>query len=103
MAVLENHRMFFNQELSICRVKVEHTIGLLKNRLLYMKDINIIIKDKQSMQRLINRVTCCVVLHNMLLGEPVPPEWLQYDEEDTENEELAENNPLMQPTNEANQ
>jgi len=30
MSELENNCMFFNQELSICRVRVEHTIGLLK-------------------------------------------------------------------------
>ena len=50
------------------------------------------------MQRLIDRVTCCALLHNLLLGEPVPPEWLQYDEEDGAHEELEEHNPLMQPT-----
>ncbi len=55
------------------------------------------------MQWLIDRVTCCVVLHNMLLGESVPPEWLHYDEDDADNEELEENNPLMQPTMESNQ
>jgi hypothetical protein len=70
----------------------------LKNRFLCLKDLNIRIKDKPSMQRLIDRVTCCALLHNLLLGEPVPPEWLQYDEEDGAHEELEEHNPLMQPT-----
>jgi hypothetical protein len=51
------------------------------NHFLCLKKLSIL-KDKQLMQRLIDKVTCCIILHNMVLEEPVPQEWPQYDEED---------------------
>jgi hypothetical protein len=38
--------MFFNHELSICYVKVEGKIGLLKDCSLCLKDLNILILDE---------------------------------------------------------
>ena len=81
--------MFFH-ELSICHVKVEHTIGLLKNHFL------------KSMKALIDRFLCCVILHNLLLHAPIPDEWHNYDEEDDEELDLGENSPLMQPALQCN-
>lgn len=102
IVVLDAMKMFFNRELSICRVKVEHTIGLLKNRFLCLKDLNILISDKKSMKVLIDRFLCCVILHNLLLHEPIPDEWHNYDEEDDEELDLGENSPLMQPALQCN-
>ncbi len=63
--------------------------------------MNVLILDKHSMKKVIDRVLCCVILHNMLLHDPIPEEWLNYDEDDDVEEEL-ENNPLMQPTLQSN-
>jgi hypothetical protein len=55
------------------------------------------LNDRQAAHAKIDcQVTCCVILHYMLFGNPVPQnpvpqEWLHCEEEDVPNEVLEEN------------
>jgi hypothetical protein len=96
--VLDEMKMFFH-ELSICHVKVEHTIGLLKNHFLCLKYLNIFMLDKKSMKVLIDSgIVCCVIVHNLLL----PDEEHNYNEVAIGELDLGENSPLMLPALQSN-
>ena len=78
----------FNKLLSKARVRVEHCIGLLKNRFQSLRNIRTVIYGKEDMHRIIDRVRVCVVLHNMLIGSTFPDEWVEPNEEDLDVEML---------------
>ena len=61
------------------RVKTEHTIGILKNRFPYLKELRTIISCKKDLQQIIKHVTYAVVLHNLLINDPTPDEWKETD------------------------
>jgi hypothetical protein len=91
--MLAEDKEVFNTLLATARIKVEHCIGLLKNRFPCLRDIRILLKDKSSMKRIIDRVRVCIVLHNLLVGSHYPLSWEDCDEEDdTDDEEFAEDN-----------
>jgi len=73
--VLPAERIFFNTRLAPPRVKSEHTNSLLKNKFQWLKSIPILIKDRHLLIAIIKMVKCCIILHNMLIGTPVPEEW----------------------------
>jgi len=91
--------MFFNTKLLKARVKIEHTNALIKNRFPCLKSIPVVIKDKKTMKSIIRMFRCCAVLHNMLVGSPVPEAW--YKDEDNVGVELNDDHGLMQPCQEA--
>lgn len=62
---------FFNFKLNQGRTKIEHTIGLLKSRFPCLRCLNLKIKEKSDIGKVVNIVLACVVLHNFLLREPV--------------------------------
>jgi hypothetical protein len=58
----------FNQALSALRVTNEHTIGILKNRFPILKKMPIrITEEVESMERAVDFIEACCVLHNILL------------------------------------
>jgi hypothetical protein len=78
----------FNTLLAKARIKVEHCIGLLKNRFQCLRDIRTIINDDISLKRIIDRVTVCMILHNLLIGSSYPEEWENGYEEDLVEEDI---------------
>jgi hypothetical protein len=78
----------FNTLLAKARIKVEHCIGLLKNRFQCLRDIRTIISHNISLKRIIDRVTVCIILHNLLLGSSYPEEWEIGWEEDLTEEDI---------------
>jgi hypothetical protein len=78
-AVLANDNEFFNTKLAQCRTIIEHRIGILKSRFPILKCLNIKIKRKQDIGKMVEIVTACVILHNFLLQEP-DVSWEYYKE-----------------------
>jgi hypothetical protein len=60
---------FLNILLSSPRSTAEHTIGILKARLPFLRQIHVRIRGKDSMKELIRLVKAAVVLHNVLVGQ----------------------------------
>jgi hypothetical protein len=85
---LPEDQELFNTLLAKARIKVEHCIGLLKNRFQCLRDIRTIITDEVSLKRIIDRVTVCIILHNLLIGSSYPEEWENGFEEDLTAEEI---------------
>lgn len=67
-------RKDFNRFFSSYRVRVEHTYGIMKEKLPSLKKLPIKINDRRSHQFACDWIRVCCILHNMLL--PL------YDEED---------------------
>jgi len=61
------------------RTKIEHANGLLKSRFPCLRSLNLKIKKRQDIGKVVNIVVACCILHNFLLqGPDIPQEW--YDE-----------------------
>ena len=86
--VLPKEHELFNTLLAKARIKVEHCIGLLKNRFQCLRGLRTVIKDEESMRRIIDRVSVCITLHNLLVGSSYPQEWEHGHEEDLIAEEI---------------
>lgn len=95
----------FNKCLSAGRVISEHTIGIWKARFPWLRNIPLLLTEKQeSTRKLLNFMECSVILHNFLVIEnegDVPQEWL--DDADInhldENDELNRAIPANAPKN----
>ncbi len=81
-ASLSEDKELFNTLLAQARIRVEHCIGLLKNRFPSLRNIRILINGAQTMERIIKRVRACIVLHNLLVESSYPEEWNHQNEED---------------------
>jgi DDE superfamily endonuclease len=57
----------FNQILSSMRVRVEHCIGILKNRFQSLKGMRQRISGRKSARQVVFWVKACAILHNMIL------------------------------------
>jgi hypothetical protein len=68
-ASLERDNAAFNRALSSVRVKVEHCIGIWKNRFQSMKGMGHRIGGKKSAKRVVDWVKACAILHNMVLKD----------------------------------
>ena len=75
----------FNYALSIPRVKIEHTFGILKGRWPSLRDIPIRINEDAATghRKVMHWVMSCLVLHNILAS-------IQYEDNDTWLEESEE-------------
>ena len=59
----------FSTKLARCRILAEHTIGILKGKFPWLKQIHMkIIEDKKHLTRILTFVDCCIILHNLLLS-----------------------------------
>jgi len=76
LRVLPEDQELFNTYLAKARIKVEHCIGLLKNRFRSLRGLRTIISDEASAKRVIDRITLCIILHNLLLDTSYPNEWI---------------------------
>ena len=76
LRVLPEDQELFNTYLAKARIKVEHCIGLLKNRFRSLRGLRTIISDEASAKRVIDRITVCIILHNLLLDTSYPNEWI---------------------------
>jgi hypothetical protein len=64
---LPQPRAFFNRVHASARVKVEHTIGLLKGRFPILRGIPIrITQDNNTILDVIRHIEACIILHNIL-------------------------------------
>lgn len=75
----------FNFHLSSTRVRVEHTIGILKCRFQSLRGLRILIRNKKDHARAVFWFQACVVLHNLLVDVD-GNEWLQECEKEDDNE-----------------
>ena len=72
---------FFNDLLSSPRSTAEHTIGILKARFPFLRQIRIRIRDKNSMLQLIRMVKVAAVLQNLFVQKhEVPKSWFSSDD-----------------------
>jgi hypothetical protein len=76
----------FNEALSSPRVITEHTMGLWKGRLPWLRNIRMrITNDKNTLENIIRYIDATVVLHNMLIefgdGDDPDAPWSLEDEE----------------------
>ena len=90
---LDEYKSFFNMKLAKARIKTEHCIGVLKARWQYFKRIRVQIKGKADMKRVIKYFMCAVILHNLLIDEPIPSEWM----DDPDCDVLEEDDQLNMP------
>ena len=67
---LSQDKEFFNYKLNQGRTKIEHTIGILKSRFPCLRCLNIKIKKRNDIGKVVNIVLACAILHNFLLAEP---------------------------------
>ena len=78
MAFLSYEKEFFNNMLAHVRIKSEHCIGILKSRFPTLKKMNVWIKEgPKEVKYIVDLITSCIVLHNLLLecNDPIPQEW----------------------------
>ena len=76
---LADDKAQFNFKLSSIRVKVEHCIGILKGWFQSLKGLRTVIKEEKDVKRLVYWIRACCVLHNLVLQDPVEPEWIKVD------------------------
>jgi len=89
VCVLPEDQKLFNTFLAKARIKVEHCIGLLKNRFPCLRGLRTVInEDDASISRIIDRITVCIILHNLLIGSSYPDDWENPVEEDVNNDDI---------------
>ena len=77
---LPRDKEIFNTHLAKIRIKSEHCIGLLKGRFQCLKGMNTFIRHgKKDVKDIVDIISSCVILHNMLLNyeDAIPQEWYQ--------------------------
>ena len=72
-------------------IKSEHCIGLIKGKFQYFKCIRVQIHEKKDMRRIICLFTYAVILHNLVVWDPVPADWELRGKEDNLDEDNALN------------
>jgi hypothetical protein len=78
---LASGQIFFNDLLSACRVKIEHTIGIWKGRFPFLRNIRVRIAAKKDFSFLIKLVKASAIIHNLFVQQhTVPKSWLSLDD-----------------------
>jgi DDE superfamily endonuclease len=67
----------FNDELSRICIRVEHCFGMLKGRFSSLRRLRMLIQDERDVWRCARWIYACVILHNLLLGDPVDEDWVR--------------------------
>ncbi|KAE8952841.1 hypothetical protein PF011_g32582 [Phytophthora fragariae] len=78
----------FNMCIAHVRVVNEHTIGVLKGRWACLRELRVQLNKKEYMERILQWITACVVLHNMLLSQN--DDWTSDDESSDEDSDEPE-------------
>ena len=98
---MSTERAHFNETMKPTRVRVEHYIGLLKNRFQFLKSLRFLLtEDTERMERILMHVTVCVVLHDFLIAENDEDNKHRSEEDDCESNTDADNE-LNYPVNDA--
>ena len=82
MEILQQHQLF-NDHMAKLRIISEHTIGILKGRLPWLRSICILITDKiESLEKILHYIDAKIILHNLLieLNEKEDPDWIDLEE-----------------------
>lgn len=95
---LSREQEIFNNTVSKVRIMSEHTIGLLKCRFPFLRSIRFLLRDgeqgKQDMKKILQYVTVCIILHNLLIG--LNDEYAYTSTDDTTSD-LLDHNELNDP------
>ena len=83
---LNAQQQAFNTALARIRIKSEHCIGLLKGRFQCLKRIRIQVASKRQLIRINRIIMATCILHNLLVEEPCPSEWMYVEDLDDEDE-----------------
>jgi len=80
---LAREEELFNSAMASPRVLSEHTIGILKGRFPWLQSIRnkITADDPQSKYRILSTIGVCIILHNYLIDETIPDEFMYEDED----------------------
>ncbi|GAU99305.1 hypothetical protein RvY_10330 [Ramazzottius varieornatus] len=79
--VMSTNNERFNFYHCSTRIKIEHTIGILKGRFPSLQSLRIKIHDKQTHRAAVEWTQACVVLHNILLEDSYfDDNWTKYRE-----------------------
>jgi hypothetical protein len=79
--VLAFGQIFFNDLLSSCHSKFEHTSGIWKGRFPFLTNIQVKIASKKDIMFLIKLVKASAVLHNLFVDRhTVPKSWLSLED-----------------------
>jgi hypothetical protein len=87
-AELDRNKIRFNTKLAKLRIKSEHCIGVLKARFQILKGLRRVIATKNDMIHVNRLITACAIIHNLMLNEQVPLEWIEQEDTLTDNDEL---------------
>ena len=78
---LPREQELFNDALSKPRVVSEHTIGILKGRFPWLRQIrNVVTDDPKHMKKILDYILAASILHNLLLDCSIPEEWMDTDD-----------------------
>ena len=98
---LSDDKTFFNDKMKPARVRVEHCVGLLKNRFQFLKSLRFVLdEEKESMTKIIRHVAVCIMLHNFLIAENDDGNNL-FAEEDGHDSDVDAENESNCPVNDA--
>ena len=80
---------YFNNTLAKIWIKSKHCIGLLKAWFQHLRGFGRVIQDKQNLDAILRPAMCACILHNLLIDQPVLPDWFDKTTEDLDqNDEL---------------
>jgi hypothetical protein len=73
ICILPENQLLFITCLAKAWIKIEHCIGLLKNRFPCLCDLRTVIEDDDALlTRIIKRITACIILHNLVIWSTYP-------------------------------
>lgn len=75
-------RQRFNKEVSLERVVIEHTFGMLKSRWQSLNGLRGLVLGQRTFDQILFWIRACMVLHNMLLEEGEDDFWQDVDMEE---------------------
>jgi len=95
-ANVSEEKKYFNTKLAKVQIKSEHCIGLLKARFQRFQGFWWVIHNKTDMDSILKSMLCACILHNLLIEHPVPPDWLddnivELDQEEKLNQSVEHN------------
>jgi len=72
---LSEEQRYFNNKLAKKQIKSEHCIGLLKAWFQHLWGFRRVTQDKQDLDAILRPAMCACIFHNLLIDQPVPPDW----------------------------
>ena len=80
----------FNTKAAQIRITSEHTIGILKARFPWLRDIRMpITKNKESLRKILMFIHASIILHNMLIEfkDEIDKKWEEGNDDDEEEDD----------------